>query len=90
MSGEQVFQGPITEAFLRHILTDAFDEDGRLKWFTINFYRGEENLFHSGHYGTEPVIYLKTEEEVRDLEEWSKKYPVITRVDIYKNEETQA
>jgi len=82
-TNELVFKGPISEAFLKHICEDGFDDDGALKWFTLNFYKGEELIFHSGHYGTEPYIFLKTEEEVQRLEEWSKKYPVISRVDIY-------
>lgn len=83
-TNELVFQGPISEAFLKHVCTDGFDKNGGLKWFTINFYQGEEILFHTGHYGTEPYIFLKTEEEVRKIEEWSRKHPIIIRVDVYE------
>lgn len=81
---ELVFKGPISEAFLEHIYNDGFDNDGVLKWFTLDFYKGEELIFESGHYGTEPYVFVKTEEEVHKLKEWSKKYPVISRVDVHK------
>jgi len=83
-TNELVFKGQISEAFLKHIYEDGFDRDGALKWFTLNFYKGKEDLFHFGHYGTEPVIQLKTEEEVSKLKEWSRKYTVITRVDVFE------
>ena len=75
---ELVFQGSISEVFLEHIYEDGFDENGGLKCFTINFYQGEELLFHSGHYGTELYVLLKTEEEVHKLEQWCKQYPIIS------------
>lgn len=81
---ELVFQGPISEAFLKHVWEDGFDENGGLKWFTIIFYQGEQPLFHSEHYGIEPYVFLKTEEEAHKLEEWSRKYPIISRVDLYE------
>lgn len=56
MTRELVFRGPVTEAFLKHICEDTFDENGVLKWFTLNFKRGEEMLFDSEHYGTEPYF----------------------------------
>ena len=81
---ELVFKGLISEAFLKHIYKHGFDDDGALKWFTLSFYKGEELIFESGHYGTEPYVFLKTEEEVQKLEGWSRKYPVISRVDIHR------
>lgn len=81
---ELVFRGSISEVFLEYICENGFDEYGGLKWFTINFYQGEEFLFHSGHYGTEPYVFLKTEEEAHKLEQWSKQYPIISRVDRYE------
>ncbi|MDD4437754.1 MAG: hypothetical protein PHS04_06955 [Tissierellia bacterium] len=82
---ELVFQGQISEAFLGHIYVDGFDENGGLKWFTINLYQGEELLFHSGHYGTEPFVFVKTKEKAQQLEGWSKQYPIISRVDILRH-----
>lgn len=87
---EAVFKGPITEAFLQHICRDYLDEAGALKWFTLNLYRGEEGLFHSGHYGSEPVVYVKTKEEMLQLKEWSKQYPAIWRVDVHKHPQKEA
>lgn len=82
---ELVFKGPITEEFLRNICNEFLDETGALKWFTLNFYRGNDELFHSGHYGSEPIIYVKTKEEIQQFKEWSKQYPTINRVDVFKD-----
>jgi hypothetical protein len=83
VSSELVYQGSITEDFIKHICSDGFDENGGLKWFTIFFKQGEQCLFRSELYGTEPYIFLKTEEQVHQLVEWSKQYPIISRIDQY-------
>ena len=83
-TNELVFQGPISEGFLDHICENGFDKNCGLKWFTIIFYQGEQPLFHSEHYGTEPYVFLKTEEEAHKLEQRSKQYPIISRVDRYE------
>lgn len=79
---EIVFEGKINEAFLHHICTNFLDKYGGLKWFTLNFYSVEELLLHFGHYGTEPVLFVKTKEEAQQFIEWSKHYPIINRVDV--------
>jgi hypothetical protein len=81
---ELVFQGPISEEFLEYICENGFDENGGLKWFTIIFYQGEQPLFHSEHYGTEPYVFLKTKKEAHKLEQWSKQYSIINRVDLHE------
>lgn len=86
-SREIVFRGPVSEAFLQHVCEEGFDECGMLKYFTLYFYKGNEPLFQSEHYGTEPYFFLKTEEEVQKLEEWSRGFPSITRVDVFNNAE---
>lgn len=83
---EFVFKGPLSETFLEEICENGLDEKGALKYFTINFYHGDKLLFHSGHYGTEPVIFVKTKEDAQQLEEWSRHYPIIRRVDLFHHE----
>ena len=82
-SSELVFTGPVTNVFIEHICENGFDENGVLKWFTIIFRQGEQDLFFSEHYGTEPYIFLKTEEGVEQFVQWSKQYPIISRVDCH-------
>lgn len=81
---ERIFQGPLTTAFVERICGDGWDRHGGLKWFAINFYKGEKLLFHSGHYGTEPVVFVQTLREAARWEEWSRKHPLISRVDVYR------
>lgn len=80
---EIVFTGLVTNTFVDYLCDDKCHVS---QIFTLNFYMGEELLFHSGHYGTEPVIFVKTKEEVQQLEEWSKQYPVIRAMNVYTNE----
>lgn len=84
MTGEMVIRGLVTDDFLREIWENGLDDTGCLKWFTLNFYRGDTPLFYSEHYGAEPYLFMETLEEVEKLRAWCEKYPVITRVDVFE------
>lgn len=37
-------------------LTQHYEMGKKFKWFTVNFYKGSNVIFHSGHWATEFVI----------------------------------
>ncbi len=78
-----VFQGIVTNDFEIEVKKNFTSREGYIKWFTINLYHDKKRLFSSGHYGYETLVYDLTEEEIHQIQEWAKQYPVIKRVHVF-------
>ncbi len=83
---EIVFEGKVVPELAQEILTNYLTKEGYIKWFTLNLKRDNVHIFSSEHYGDETYIYVHTEEEVHDIQEWAKNYPIIWRVDVFECE----
>ncbi|CEG27162.1 hypothetical protein [Bacillus sp. B-jedd] len=59
-----IFKGSKTTAITEYLLNDFASENGRFKWFTVNFLMDEETLFHSGHWATELFMPNLSDEEI--------------------------
>jgi len=83
---EIVFRGKIVPKLKHEILTNYLTKEGYIKWFTLFLKKNNENIFCSGHYGDETYIFVHTKEQVKDVQEWAKNYPIIWRVDVFECE----
>ncbi len=82
---EIVFQGKVTNDFEIEVQKNFTSREGYIKWFTLNLYHDKKLLFSSGHYGDETLVFDLSEEEISQIREWAKQYPVIKRVDVYNH-----
>ena len=83
---EVVYRGRTSKAFADEVLSDHLSENGTLKWFTLNLTVGANTIFHSGHYGTELVLYRIREEQKAEIQKWAESYPEIKWVDYFPEE----
>jgi len=81
---EIVYQGKVTEEFISEILDNYLTEDGRLKWFSIFFKKGDETIFSSEHYGTELIMFHVDAEEIEIVKEYPKQFKEVDDVHIWE------
>ncbi len=60
----KVFKGEITDEFTQELIYNPFDEEGKIKWFSIFLMDGDRHIFSAEHYGREFAAECLTEEEV--------------------------
>lgn len=60
----KVFTGEITEEFVFELIHNPFDEEGKIKWFSIFLMDGDSHIFSAEHYGSEFVAECLTKEDV--------------------------
>lgn len=60
----KVFTGEITEEFVFELIYNSFDEEDKIKWFSIFLMDGEKYVFSAEHYGTEFAAECLTEDEI--------------------------
>lgn len=63
-----IFKGIRTSALSEYLLNEFTGGNGRFKWFTINFLKGEKTLFHSGHWATEFFMPNLSEDEIKFIQ----------------------
>ncbi|MBD7908116.1 hypothetical protein [Sporosarcina gallistercoris] len=51
-----IFQTELTPAIADYLVTYHINSDGHLKWFTVNLFKDQLAVFHSGHWGTEVFL----------------------------------
>jgi hypothetical protein len=57
------FEGKITKEFIEEILKNPFDQDGKIKWFSVSLKNGDERIISCDHYGREFVTgWLKSKD----------------------------
>lgn len=86
MTKEIVFRGEVTSEFRDEILTNYLNDEGYIKWFTLNLLKDDVRIFSSSHYGDETIISVETLKQVNKIKDWAKNYPIIWRVDVYECE----
>src|SRR5690606_13002269 len=82
-TGDIDLRGQLTPAAKQEILTNYLTEEGYIKWFTLILRKDGEVIFASEHYGDETCVFVSSEEQVADIQEWAKGYPIIWRVDVF-------
>lgn len=60
----KVFVGEITEEFIFELMYNPFDEEGKIKWFSIFLMDRDKFVFSSEHYGSEFAAEGLTEDEI--------------------------
>jgi hypothetical protein len=60
----KVFTGEITEEFIFELIHNPFDDEGKIKWFSIFLIDADRYVFSVEHYGSEFTADCLTEEEV--------------------------
>lgn len=59
-----IFEGDITEEFINEIISNPFDQDGKIKWFSLFLRNDNERVLSCEHYGSEFVTgWLEIEEQ---------------------------
>lgn len=81
---EIVFQGKVTDDFRIEVKENFLSKEGFVKWFTLNLYHNKKLSFSSQHYGAETFIFDLLEEEVDQIQEWTKQHKIIKRADVYE------
>lgn len=81
---EIVFKGEVVPELKEEILSNFLTDEGYIKWFTLILKKDNKHIFTSEHYGDETYISVHTKEQVRAIQSWATKYPIIWRVDIYE------
>ncbi|NLX77145.1 MAG: hypothetical protein GXZ01_07235 [Clostridiaceae bacterium] len=60
----KAFTGEITDQFISELIHDPFDDEGKIKWFSIFLIKDDRILFSSEHYGSEFSASDLDEEDV--------------------------
>lgn len=60
----KIFVGEITEEFIFELTRNPFDQEGKIKWFSIFLMDGDKYVFSAEHYGTEFAAEDLTKKEV--------------------------
>ncbi|HEY8422495.1 MAG TPA: hypothetical protein VIL05_12270 [Thermoclostridium sp.] len=60
----KAFTGEITGQFISELLQEPFDDEGKIKWFSVFLMDGDKHIFSSEHYGSEFAAMYLTEEDV--------------------------
>ncbi|WP_352418058.1 hypothetical protein [Proteiniborus sp.] len=60
----KVFTGEITEEFVIELIHNPFDEEDKIKWFSIFFMDEDKYVFSAEHYGCEFAAECSTKKEV--------------------------
>ena len=63
----KVFTGEITEEFIFELIHNPFDEEGKIKWFSIFLMNGDKYVFSAEHYGSEFAAECLTEEDIEHI-----------------------
>lgn len=63
----KAFTGEITEQFIAELIHNPFDDEDKIKWFSIFLYDGDRYVFSSEHYGSEFAASDLTAAEVEYL-----------------------
>lgn len=64
----KVFTSEITEEFIFELIQNPFDEEGKIKWFSIFLMDGDRYVFSAEHYGSEFAAECSTKEEVEYIQ----------------------
>ena len=80
---ELVFQGEVTEGFIKEISENYLTPTGALKWFTIVFYHQDEMICTCGHYGSEICFLSLPDGEIELTCQWLEKFEEVYRVDVF-------
>lgn len=59
-----IFKAPTSKSLNEYLLRESVNDEGVLKWFTLNLEKLNVPLFHSGHWGTELFIPSITQEDI--------------------------
>jgi len=60
----KVFTGKITEEFTFELIHKPFDEEGKIKWFSIFLMDEDKHVISAEHYGSEFAAECLTEEGI--------------------------
>ena len=63
----KVFTGEITEEFIFELIHNPFDDEGKIKWFSIFLMNGDKYVFSAEHYGSEFAAECLTEEDIEHI-----------------------
>lgn len=74
INNKKVFKGKITEEFTFELIHNPFDEEGKIKWFSIFLMDADRYVFSAEHYGSEFTAEYLTEEEVEYIRSVMPKY----------------
>lgn len=85
-TAELVFTGPFRDALFQHLQEVCRNSREGLPWFSLMFFRGEQLLCSSEHYGTELFLFDLTAQEADEWEQWSRQYPVISDMRRHEQE----
>ncbi len=61
----KVFTGKITEEFTFELIHNPFDEEGKIKWFSIFLMDEDKHVISAEHYGSEFAAECLTEEDIK-------------------------
>lgn len=62
-----IFQTELTSAISEYLVTGHLNSNGYLKWFTVNLFKDQQSVFHSGHWGTEVFLPHVVERDIADI-----------------------
>lgn len=60
----KAFTGNVTEEFIFELMHNPFDEEGKIKWFSIFLMDADEYVISAEHYGSEFAVYCLNQEDV--------------------------
>ncbi|TCO67709.1 hypothetical protein [Marinisporobacter balticus] len=60
----KIFEGQITEQFIKELIEHPFDKEGKIKWFSIFFMNDKDMILSSEHYGSEFSTGWITDEDI--------------------------
>lgn len=80
----KIFEGKITDDFIKELIYNPFDDEGKIKWFSIFLMKGEEDVISSEHYGREFATGWLGKEDINYI---SSIIPKEFRLDIYNKEQ---
>lgn len=63
----KVFTGKITEEFTFELIHNPFDEEGKIKWFSIFLMDEDKHVISAEHYGSEFAAECLTEEDIEHI-----------------------
>lgn len=81
---EIVYRGKVVPEFRQEVLNNYLAKEGYIKWFTLNLYKDNRNIFSSCHYGDETYILAISEKQVNTIKEWAEGQRMIWRLDVFE------
>ncbi|SFB06741.1 MULTISPECIES: hypothetical protein [unclassified Bacillus (in: firmicutes)] len=76
-----IFKAVKSDELKSYLLNNHLNDDGKLKWFTVNLDKGLTQVFHSGHWGTEFFVPTASEEDITFIESVT---PIGTQMHQYR------